>query len=203
MATGIFLWLQTPDVTNSATLIAFVFSGYLTALVLMWRPSRAILTLYIFGLTVAFVVLKKYAFLRLIGGETLLAHTLDLIGLSFIFFRQIHYVVDVTQGEITRTGLWEYLCYQFNPFTLFAGPIQRYQPFQEDWQRLALKFEDAHEVRMAMLRILLGILKVTVIAEICLHFAFSRPSDLLGEWYRVLVFYLFPAYDYFNFVGYE
>jgi D-alanyl-lipoteichoic acid acyltransferase DltB (MBOAT superfamily) len=167
---------------------------------MLW-PSTTLLVAYLTALTIAFVALKRYAFLTLIGGEALMVHALDLIGLSFIFFRQIHVVVDVRQGEIRDISLWSYLCYQLNLFTLLAGPIQRYQVFHEDWQSLTPRHKDAHELRMAVLRILLGVIKVAFIADICLDLALgSTRTD--GLWQKVLLFYFFPAYVYFNFAGY-
>jgi D-alanyl-lipoteichoic acid acyltransferase DltB (MBOAT superfamily) len=201
LCSALFLWLQTPDATHFATLIAFVLSGYLAARLLAWRPSTALLATYLAGLTAAFVILKRYAFLQLIAGDTLVSHTLDLVGLSFIFFRQIHYVVDVKQGQIREITLWGYLCYQLNPFTLLAGPIQRYERFREDWQSLTPLPADAHELRMTFLRILIGVIKVSVIAEFCLWVALDPPQEVAG-WSKVLRFYLFPAYVYFNFAGY-
>jgi D-alanyl-lipoteichoic acid acyltransferase DltB (MBOAT superfamily) len=181
-------------------LIAFVLSGYGAARVLARRPSGTLLALYIVALTAAFIVLKRYAFLKLIGGDSLLAMGVDLVGLSFIFFRQIHYVVDAKEGEIPQIDLWGYLVYQLNPFTLFAGPIHRYQPFHEDWGALTPRFADAHELRMALLRILVGVIKVTIIAEIALHYA--TPPPFHGRGAYVMQFYLYPLYVYFNFAGY-
>jgi D-alanyl-lipoteichoic acid acyltransferase DltB (MBOAT superfamily) len=196
-----FLWLQHPEPVPLLTLLGFVASGFVVARILAWRPSRTLLVIYIVALTVTFVLLKRYDFLRLLPGDTLLAHTLDLVGLSFIFFRQIHYVVDVAQREIGRVELLSYLCYQLNPFSLLAGPIHRYQRFAEDWQSLKPLPVDAHRTRMAMLRILLGYIQVSVIAELCLWVAMSAP----GELWRIaplVKFYFFPAYVFFNFAGY-
>lgn len=205
VATALFLWLQTSDPSNLATLVAFVGSGYVAALLLKRFPSGVLLTIYLAVLTAAFVVLKKYAFLELIGGKSLLSHALDLIGLSFIFFRQIHYVVDVKQGEISDADLWTYLTYQLNPFTLFAGPIQRYQRFHEDWQKLTPRFADGIELRLAIFRILIGVIKVSLIGEYCLQVAQNAyyVPETFGTWpSRILRFYFFPAFVYFNFTGY-
>lgn len=184
-----------------ATLLGFVLSGFLAARLLMARPSKVVLVTYLVLLTTAFVVLKRYDFLRLIPGETWIIQSLDLVGLSFIFFRQIHYVVDVGQKEIQNVTPLSYFCYQLNPFSLLAGPIHRFQRFNEDWQSLKPLPRDAHETRMAVLRILLGYIQVSVIAEFCLWVAMSAP----GELWRiapVVKFYFFPAYVFFNFAGY-
>jgi alginate O-acetyltransferase complex protein AlgI len=204
LVSAVFLWLLAPDVTHLVTLFAFVLSGFVIARLLIWRPSTLLMAGYLIGLTIAFVILKQYAFLRLVAGDSLVAHGLDLIGLSFIFFRQIHVIVDVKQSEIRDLTLWSYLCYQFNLFTLLAGPIQRYQRFNEDWQTLTPTLKDAHEVRVAILRILIGVIKVAVIADACLELA-SRAyvePEVFGGWARVVRFYFFPAYVYFNFTGY-
>jgi len=197
-----FLWVQSPELIHVVTLALFVLSGYGVALLLARRPSTGLLAAYIIALTAAFVILKRYEFLNLVGGDTFLAHALDLIGLSFIFFRQIHYVVDVKQGEIKQLPLWGYLNYQLNPFTLLAGPIQRYQRFHEDWQTLTPKPADAHELRMTYLRILIGVVKVAFIADFCFWFATTPPeaAGALGQ--RLILFYFFPLYVYFNFAGY-
>ncbi len=202
LCAALFLWLQSPDLVHILTLLAFVLSGYAAALWLAKRPSTALLAGYIVVLTAAFVILKGYDFLRLVGGDTLLAHGLNLIGLSFIFFRQIHYVVDVKQGEIKELTLWGYLAFQLNPFTLLAGPIQRYQRFHEDWQTLLPQHPDAHALRMTFLRILVGVIKVSFIADWCLQFATAPPEAAGPIGQRLILFYFYPAYVYFNFAGY-
>ncbi len=202
LCAALFLWLQSPDLVHILTLLAFVLSGYAAALWLAKRPSTALLAGYIVVLTAAFVILKGYDFLRLVGGDTLLAHGLNLIGLSFIFFRQIHYAVDVKQGEIKELTLWGYLAFQLNPFTLLAGPIQRYQRFHEDWQTLLPQHPDAHALRMTFLRILVGVIKVSFIADWCLQFATAPPEAAGPIGQRLILFYFYPAYVYFNFAGY-
>jgi D-alanyl-lipoteichoic acid acyltransferase DltB (MBOAT superfamily) len=194
-----------PDAVRVLTLVGFVLSGYLMGHVLVRKPSTGALAAYIVALTIAFVILKKYSFLQLVAGDTLISHAIDLIGLSFIFFRQIHYVVDVKQGEIKEIRLWPYLSYQLNPFTLFAGPIQRYQRFQEDWQTLTPHLKDAHALRMALLRILLGVVKVSFIGDAFLQIAEGTgyvPDGTPDSVQRILLFYCYPAFVYFNFVGY-
>jgi D-alanyl-lipoteichoic acid acyltransferase DltB (MBOAT superfamily) len=203
---AVFLWFQAPTLLQAGILLAFVLSGYGAARLLRWRPSSLLLTAYILALTAAFLVLKRYAFLRLVGGDTLIAHAIDLVGLSFILFRQIHYVVDAKQGQIPKLDLWGYLCFQLNPFTLLAGPIQRYQVFHEDWQRLEPLQPDAHALRLTALRILVGVFKVAFLAEFCLWLATTafwvRGADGPSLQQMLALFYAYPAYVYLNFAGY-
>jgi D-alanyl-lipoteichoic acid acyltransferase DltB (MBOAT superfamily) len=198
----LFLYLFLPNATAALTLLAFVGSGYLAGRVIAAHPSRTLLVAYLTVLVGAFVYLKRYAFLQLMPGASWLEHTLDIVGLSFIFFRQIHYVVDAKQGEVRDFSLWAYLCYQLNPFTLLAGPIQRYQQFQKDWEVLLPRHTDAAELRLAFLRILVGVVKVSLLGEVCLRLAQSPPGSLGTTGGALASFYLYPAYVYFNFAGY-
>ena len=84
LCSALFLWALLPDATNAITLVGFVLSGYLAAHLLAKRPSTALLAIYLTGLIAAFVILKRYAFLQLLPGNTFLTHTLDIVGLSFI-----------------------------------------------------------------------------------------------------------------------
>ena len=102
----------------------------------------------------AFLVLKQYPVLewllpltmplmssplRILGIPIqggVLQHVVRITGLSYMLFRQIHVLVDAAQGQIERISLWSFVNYQVNLFTLLAGPIQRYQDFDEQWQTL-------------------------------------------------------------------
>ena len=90
---------------------------------------RVLFTLYLVLLVAAFIVLKKYEFLP----RSWLEHPISIIGLSYMLFRQIHFVVDVVQDQIERPTLWSYLNYQLNFLTLLSGPIDRYPNFREHW----------------------------------------------------------------------
>ncbi len=203
LCNSLFLWMFLPDAVTTLTLAASVLSGYLAGRLLVARPSTALLAAYIAGLTLAFVYLKRYAFLQLLpAASEFLDHSLDIIGLSFILFRQIHFVVDAKQGQVPDFSLWSYLNYQLNLFTLRAGPIQRYQQFHEDWQALTPRHADIHELRMSFVRILVGVIKVSLIGEVFLRLANPASEILTGAWAGVGSFYFYPAYVYFNFAGY-
>jgi D-alanyl-lipoteichoic acid acyltransferase DltB (MBOAT superfamily) len=130
-----------------------------------------------------------------------------------MLFRQIHFLVDVMQEQVGRPSLWCYLNYQLNPFTLLAGPIQRYQEFEVYWADPAPLFTERHELLKSYLRIFIGILKIMVIAELfrggydrfLLHFDASGPRSP-GGWNAVvklvLMLYCFLLYLYLNFSGY-
>jgi D-alanyl-lipoteichoic acid acyltransferase DltB (MBOAT superfamily) len=219
-------WLVLPNPASLATLAVFLGSGYLVARLLQKRPSSWLLSSYIALLVAAFVVLKQYALLdwvlprallqsplRVLGLEIrdgVLQHVVKIAGLSYMLFRQIHVLVDAAEGQIERLSLWSYVNYQVNLFTLLAGPIQRYQDFDEQWRKLQPVLADPHELLQNCLRLLLGVLKIALLAPL-----FYKGWDELqaGLVYRhvtgwkfiaefPVVFYFYPLYLYLNFAGY-
>ncbi len=208
------LWLVLPDPASRLALAAFLLSGYGTALVLRRRPSALLLGGYLALLVAAFLLLKRYAVVgwalpvRLRG--VALAHVVRITGLSYILFRQIHFLVDAAQGQIEAPSLWTYLNYQLNVFTLLAGPIQRYQDFAAQWSRLAPVHETPHELLDDCRRLLWGVLKLALIAPFFyrgwdeLQGTLLHASDFGWKYLAEfpVVFYFYPIYLYCNFSGY-
>ena len=212
---GGFLYLLIPNGATWVLLAAFLLGGYLAAQRLQARPSRLCLGLYVASVVGAFLILKKYDFLALFLPGWLLDHPVSIVGLSYMLFRHFHFLVDAMQGQIDQLSFWAYLNYQLNLFTLLSGPIQRYQEFREYWVRPRPLLRNGHELRAACLRILVGVVKIAVIGGLCLTVydrgaawfqqAASRPQGPGGAATLLrfaAMFYLYPAFVYFNFAGY-
>ena len=206
-----FLYTQVPNVTDWMVLVIFLVSGYALACLLKSHPYRWLLAVYITALVAVFLVLKRYEFLKPLLPVSLLAHTVEVVGLSYILFRQIHVAVDAMQGQIERLSFWTYVNYQTNLFGLVAGPIQRYQDFVADWDKLEPVLLESYDIVAAYRRIFLGVIKVSVISACCLAFYNRSIPAFVDKWYEphwksclrfALIFYLYPAYVYFNFSGY-
>ncbi len=209
-----FLVTLVPDAGAWIALAAFLGIGYLTVRVMLVNPRRIILIIYLAALIFAFVVLKQYAFLRLVLPATLFQRVVATVGLSYMLFRQIHVVVDAFQGQIENFSLWNYLNYQINLFGFIAGPIQRYQDFCQYWLRLEPIATDLEAILRAYLRVFLGVLKIAIVAAVCLAayqhcaatLAGTHPSGIGARLKSTLtflgMFYFYPAYIYFNFSGY-
>jgi D-alanyl-lipoteichoic acid acyltransferase DltB (MBOAT superfamily) len=198
-----------PDVAAWVTLIVFLTSGYLAARLLQAFPRRSVLLAYLVALILCFIVIKQYAFIKPVLPATIASHVVVVVGLSYMLFRQIHLVVDAFQGQVKGLPLWSYLNYQLNLFGLMAGPIQRYEDFSHDWNRLLPLFHDFQSVTKAYLRVFIGVIKIMLLAPPCLEVyeAFARTFlDLATPWKAVVKFalllYLYPAYIYLNFSGY-
>ncbi len=142
--------------------------------------------------------------------DGVLRHVIRIMGISYMFFRQIHVLVDAAQGQIERLSLWSYVNYQVSLFTILAGPIQRFQDFDEQWRSLDPVLADPHELLANCLRLLLGVVKIALVAplfykgwdELVMQLAAGHHSGWKFLVYFAVVFYFFPLYLYFNFAGY-
>jgi D-alanyl-lipoteichoic acid acyltransferase DltB (MBOAT superfamily) len=212
---AIFLFLLIPNTASWFALGLFILSGYALAQLLRNWPSRILLSAYLVVLIAAFLLIRKYDLVTALLPEPLALHTISIVGLSYMLFRQIAFLVDAIQGQIERMSLWTYANYQLNLFTLLSGPIQRYQEFHDQWQELCPVLKDGHAVRRAYFRLLMGIVKLTVLATTfmllyqkssatLIHAADSASElgrfDAIGHFLGTLYFY--PIYLYFNFSGY-
>lgn len=220
------LWLVLPNPALAAALASFLLSGYAMIRVLQRWPSGWLLSGYITLLVAAFLVLQQYAILdwvlprglmqspaQILGiliSDGVLQHVVRITGLSYMLFRQIHVLVDASQGQIEHVSLWSYVNYQVNLFTLLAGPIQRYQDFQEQWQTLQPALADSHELLQNCQRLLLGVLKIGLVAPLFYkgwdEIQGPMANMHISGWKYLaefpVVFYFYPIYLYFNFAGY-
>jgi alginate O-acetyltransferase complex protein AlgI len=201
------------DPRSMLTIVVFLLSGYGCAQLLLRCPAHRLLACYLVLLVSSFAYVKQYVFLAPFISQRLIDIHLDLVGLSYMLFRQIHFLVDVLQGQIEQPSLWCYLNYQLNPFTLLAGPIERYQDFEDYWANPAPLFAERHDLLKVYVRILLGIIKIVVVAEAFRggYDRFLTELDAPGTlspsgWNAVaklaLMLYCFLFYLYMNFSGY-
>jgi D-alanyl-lipoteichoic acid acyltransferase DltB (MBOAT superfamily) len=214
-ASALFLAASLPDLASAAALALFVLSGFAVGRRLLRRPSRALFVAYVAALVAAFAVLKRYEVLAFFLPGALFHHPLAVVGLSYVLFRQIQFLVDVLQLQIPEFTLSSYLAWQLGFLTLLSGPIQRYQDFHGWWGDPKPVLSDAHGIQRALQRILVGTLKVAVVAAACSAWFEAADRDLLramaGEFPLTRGFalksfatllYAYPAYVYFNFSGY-
>jgi D-alanyl-lipoteichoic acid acyltransferase DltB (MBOAT superfamily) len=208
-----FLFSYMRDWQSWAVLLGFLLSGYGCAALLRTRPSRGVFTTYLVLLVVIFAFLKKYVFLHVVLPERVLDIGIEIVGLSYILFRQIHFIVDSMQGQIETPSLWSYLNYQVNSFTLLAGPIQRYQDFQEYWEKSVSLDLDRHEILKLYLRLFVGVIKIVLVSRM-FQSGYDYFLDQLEQsggstpagWkllvQLILMLYCFLLYLYMNFSGY-
>ena len=210
-----FLYLLVPNDTSWAALAVFLMSGYGVARLLSKWPSRVLLWTYLVVLIGAFAIIRKYDLVMALLPASMLTYAVSIIGISYMLFRQIQFLVDTMQGQVEHLSLWTYANYQLNLFTLLSGPIQRYQEFRQQWHELAPALEDGHAARTAYLRLLIGVLKMTVLATAFLSLyqhsagvlmaaagSGSRLQRSVAIEHFLGILYFYPLYLYLNFSGY-
>ena len=202
----IFLALLAHNPMVFLPLIGFLLLGY-AALALLSRGWSKTLVWSILAVTFAYVWLKKYTFLP----EGIFLHSpYFTLGLSYIFFRVLHLVIETGDGNEKRhVGLGAYLIYTLNFTTLVSGPIQRYDEFARDQfaeQPIPL---GPRVIGLQLERIVRGFFKINALAMLLLAAhqdamaQISQPLPLslkLFAAFRLAL--LYPFFVYASFSGY-
>jgi alginate O-acetyltransferase complex protein AlgI len=154
-----------------------------------------------------FIWLKRYTFLP---HASFLKSAYVTVGLSYVFFRVLHLIIDSKDGELPhRLGFVSYLNYTLNFTTFVSGPIQLYQDFAETHLAPERPPLDIFTIGRAAERIAIGFFKVEVLSmmfsSLQTHaIAALSPSQPLP--WRIFtgaqVAAIYPVYLYCNFSGY-
>jgi D-alanyl-lipoteichoic acid acyltransferase DltB (MBOAT superfamily) len=128
-----------------------------------------------------------------------------LVGLSYIFFRVMHLVIDAGQGESRPIGAVPYLNFTLNFPAFISGPIQRREDYEANGS-LPLTLPD---IGLAAWRMVLGAFKVFILSD-ALHawqldtIAVLTPGLDFGRLVLTgaLAVVLYPLFLYANFSGY-
>jgi alginate O-acetyltransferase complex protein AlgI len=207
-ANAVFLAGFASDPAAYAPFAAFLAVGY-AALRLIQDGgvrSRWFIAPLVLAILAAFVWLKKYSF---VPRDVVLPFPYVVVGLSYIFFRVLHLLIDASQDALPeRILLIDYLGYTLNFCCLVSGPIQRYPDYARAGPTAPAPL-DVVIAGEALERIIIGFFKVSVVsaALLALHrhaLGMLSPDQPLGE--RVglgtAIVALYPLYLYCNFSGY-
>lgn len=152
-----------------------------------------------------FVWLKRYLFipvaLQLHPGYL-------LVGLSYVFFRVLHLVIDGWEELPSGPrGVLSYLNYALNFTSLVSGPIQMYRDYKEQESR-GTRPQRVQLVKAGE-RIVLGFFKVYAVSSFLSLIHKAIIHDYLvahSGWLKLIegaaVVGVYPPYLYFNFSGY-
>ncbi len=124
---------------------------------------------------------------------------LPLVGLSYVYLRVLHVLIDVWNGRLERPGIAEFLTYLLPFHQLYAGPIERFSDYRRHASRPLAPLSDGLTLR-ALNRLTSGLVKqyvIVVLLKESLGFAFTRNG--LPLWLEVD---LHAVYVYLNFSGY-
>lgn len=187
-------------------LVGFLFLGY-AGLVMLERGWSKRAVWCILAVILVYVWLKKYTFLP---EGTFLHFPYFTLGLSYIFFRVLHLLIEMGDGEEKRhVGVGAYLLYTLNFTTFVSGPIQRYDEFARDQFAVKPIPLGARVVGLQLERIIRGFFKVNVLAML-LHIVqengleqIAKPIALEPKLVAAfLVIVSYPFFLYANFSGY-
>jgi D-alanyl-lipoteichoic acid acyltransferase DltB (MBOAT superfamily) len=206
-ASLIFLGFFSHDPLAWSPFVAFLSFGYLSLWLIQNGRSRVCYLPALIGIIVAFFWLKKYTF---IPSLLFLGFPYVTLGLSYIFFRVLHVIIDAKNGQIPeRVSLVSYLNYCLNFTTIVSGPIQWYQDFAK-YQLAAPPLElDIIAAGGAFERIIVGFFKVNVLSllfSLLQSWALNSltPASSFKERFAqgVVIIASYPLYLYCNFSGY-
>ncbi len=189
-------------------LAAFLLFGFISLRLMQAGATRLFVPLLIVGIA-SFIWLKKYAF---IPSSLFLRAPYVTLGMSFIFFRVLHLIIDARANHSTlarNISLVSYLNYTLNFTSLVSGPIQRYNRFASMQLAPTPLPLNIFIVGQALERIISGIFKVNVLSLFLLTIQKSAVNSLAavpatsGRVFTTLtIVAVYPFYIYCNFSGY-
>ncbi len=185
-----------------AAFLAFAYLG----LICLERGWQKFLPFAVAAVVLVYIWLKKYSFLP---ANSFLQFPYFTLGLSYIFFRVLHLLIETGDGERRRIGLGAYLLYTLNFTTLISGPIQRYDEFARDqFAREPLPL-GPRVIGLQLERIVRGFFKVNVLAMLFNTVRVDALAQMGQPLLPTLKFYaafrlgiVYPLFLYCNFSGY-
>ncbi|GGG93685.1 MBOAT family O-acyltransferase [Silvibacterium dinghuense] len=206
LASLFFVWTLTPRPAQALPFAGFLAIGYL-ALILVNRGFKRLVSWSVIALVIAYIWLKKYTFLP---NATFLTVPYITVGLSYVFFRVLHLVIEAGDQEAgIHVGPLQYLTYTLNFTTFVSGPIQRYDQFQQNFAGDKLLEIDTAVFGEQMERIVRGLFKVNVLATLLdaqrvdILVRLGQPDAMIHKaGWAFLLIVVYPFFLYCNFSGY-
>jgi len=184
----------------------FLLTGYVAVLAQRKYPSRGLFLLFLVITLLEFFWLKRYSFIP----SPLTLHFLYVtIGLSYVFFRVLHLVIEARSNNVTAAvSPLSYINYTLHFPALISGPIQLFPDYHrmESEERLPL---DIFVVGEAAWRVAIGFFKVVILSVALIKVQQSCIAALTPDLpfatktlYGALIGAIYPLFLYANFSGY-
>jgi alginate O-acetyltransferase complex protein AlgI len=175
------------------------------------RASKAVLLLGIL-LNVVFLGVFKYTdFIfgtinDVFGANLVLRHIILPLGISFITFQKIAFLIDVQAGRVRSFTFQDYCTFVLFFPQLIAGPIVHYREMMPQFHAASCRF-DKEDVAVGLTLLFFGLFKKVIFADkiallvtpIYDHAAAGGRTSLLLAWMAAIGFTL---QIYFDFSGY-
>lgn len=126
------------------------------------------------------------------------------LGISFITFQQIAYLVDIYRGEIAHSKLSSYMIFSTFFPQLIAGPIVNHKDVMTDYESADKKKINLDNVSRGLFIFLIGLVKKIVIADtfaiwVTDGFANYESLTFMEAWFVIIAY---TVQLYFDFSGY-
>ncbi|CAK8721308.1 putative alginate O-acetylase AlgI [Candidatus Electrothrix laxa] len=126
------------------------------------------------------------------------------IGISFIIFQKISYIIDVKRGEVFPSkSIIDFMLYIFMFPQLIAGPIVRYHDIEEQIRTRLFRYQDFYN---GFFRFCIGLAKKILLADSLGGVAdsiFSLNADAMTTTYAWLGIFCYTFQIYFDFSAYS
>jgi alginate O-acetyltransferase complex protein AlgI len=163
-----FIMLATIQLKFSVSLLFLVLFVYYGARLMQRQPTGRLLTGLILSLVTVLLCFKymHVLFTALFGQDSGFSKTYMIpLGISYLIFKLIAFIVDVYREEIEEPNLEELLAYIFFVPSFPAGPIESYQNFDANRK----KNFDSSFFLAGLRRLTIGYFKKVVLVNLVLH----------------------------------
>jgi D-alanyl-lipoteichoic acid acyltransferase DltB (MBOAT superfamily) len=141
-----------------------------------------------------------------LGAKLILMHIILPLGISFITFQKIAFLIDVQAGRVKAFSFREYCAFVLFFPQLIAGPIVHYREMMPQFAAASCRF-DRENFAIGLTLLLFGLFKKVVLADhiaplvtpIYEHSATAGKTPLLLAWVAAVGF---TIQVYFDFSGY-
>lgn len=131
------------------------------------------------------------------------AALIEIVGISYIGFKLIHFFVDYRAGEISNVEPLSFLGWMLFLPSIVAGPMQRFQDWQDQFGTTKLTIDDA---MWGTRRIIVGLFMKVALADNIHSMTLPQLSDgslSISPWTTLIVAALtYTLYLYLDFAGY-
>ena len=128
---------------------------------------------------------------------------LVFIGLSYVTFRALDTLIGIQDGLIKSLNPFQYLVFLLFFASISSGPIDRYQRFNEDWQRQRSSADFLQDLDGGVRRIMTGFLYKFILAALIRQYWMDPAAAGPGFWSNVSYMYAYTLYLFFDFAGYS
>jgi D-alanyl-lipoteichoic acid acyltransferase DltB (MBOAT superfamily) len=191
-----FVWSFAHSLASLVPFAGFLLLGYAGTETVRRHPHGAAPVAIILMLAV-FIWLKRYSF---IPAALLLPPGAMTVGLSYVFFRVMHLLIDARLDPDKPIGFIPYLNFTLNFPAFVSGPIQR----REDYLAHGSLPLNLPDIGLAAWRMVLGTFKVFIVSDSLHTWQLNlialpqQPSALTAA----MIVVLYPLFLYANFSGY-